>query len=52
MNTETQSLSGGCLCEGVRYTLTGDLRPIIACHCQQCQKTSGHYVAATAAKLS
>ena len=26
----------------------GALRPIIACHCRQCRKTSGHYVAATA----
>ena len=25
------------------------MRPVIACHCQQCRKTSGHHVAATAA---
>jgi len=23
------------------------LRPVVACHCTQCRKTSGHYVAAT-----
>jgi hypothetical protein len=28
------------------------LRPVVACHCKQCQKTSGHFVAATAAKLT
>ena len=27
--------------------VSGDLDNIIACHCQQCRKTSGHYVAAT-----
>jgi hypothetical protein len=38
---------GGCLCGGVRYQVNGPLRPIVACHCTQCRKTSGHYVAAT-----
>ncbi|MEM9971275.1 MAG: GFA family protein [Pseudomonadota bacterium] len=41
--------TGGCLCEAVRYTVTGPLRPVIACHCKQCRKTSGHHVAATSA---
>lgn len=39
--------TGGCLCGGVAYTLSGDLRPSVACHCVQCRKTSGHYVSAT-----
>ena len=39
---------GGCLCGGVRYRVTGPLRPIIYCHCSQCRRTSGHFVAATA----
>lgn len=39
--------TGGCLCGGVTYTLRGPLRPVVACHCVQCRKTSGHYVAAT-----
>jgi hypothetical protein len=38
---------GGCLCGGVRYRICGPLRPVVACHCNQCRKTSGHYVAAT-----
>jgi len=38
---------GGCLCGSVRYEVNGPLRPIVACHCTQCRKTSGHYVAAT-----
>jgi hypothetical protein len=41
--------TGGCLCGSVRYELNGPLRPIVACHCTQCRKTSGNYVAATQA---
>lgn len=40
---------GSCLCGAVRYTVAGPLRPVIACHCTQCRKTSGHFVAATSA---
>lgn len=40
---------GGCLCGGVRYQVHGPLRGVIACHCSQCRKTSGHFVAATQA---
>jgi hypothetical protein len=39
--------TGSCLCSGVTYELHGDLRPSVACHCDQCRKTSGHYVSAT-----
>lgn len=41
--------TGSCLCGAVRYRVTGQLRPVIACHCTQCRKTSGHHVAATSA---
>lgn len=41
--------TGGCLCGAVRYTVTGALTDVIACHCSQCRKTSGHFVAATGA---
>lgn len=40
---------GGCLCGAVSYRVHGDLRPVMTCHCGQCRKTSGHFVAATAA---
>lgn len=43
------AVTGGCLCGAVRYRVTGPLRPVVACHCTQCRKTSGHHVAATAA---
>lgn len=38
---------GSCLCGAVTYRLNGPLRSVVACHCTQCRKTSGHYVAAT-----
>lgn len=40
---------GSCLCGAVRFRVTAPMRPVIGCHCIQCRKTSGHYVAATAA---
>jgi hypothetical protein len=41
--------SGGCLCGAVRYRIRGALRGVIACHCSQCRRTSGHYAAMTSA---
>jgi hypothetical protein len=41
---------GGCLCGGVRYEIRGPLRDVIACHCSQCRRTSGHFVAAAQAR--
>ena len=40
--------TGACLCGGVRYRVTGALRSVVYCHCGQCRRTSGHFVAATA----
>ena len=45
-------IQGGCACGGVRYEVSGPLRPIVACHCTQCRRTSGHFVAATACRRS
>ena len=42
--------TGSCLCGQVRYVVRGALRPVVACHCRQCRKTSGHHVAATSAR--
>ncbi len=44
---QSVNLTGSCLCGGVRYRLQGKVRPVVNCYCKQCQKTSGHYVAAT-----
>ncbi|WP_208350499.1 GFA family protein [Pseudaestuariivita rosea] len=41
---------GSCLCGAIEYHVSGPMRPVIACHCNQCRKSSGHHVAATSAK--
>jgi hypothetical protein len=38
-------LTGGCLCEGVRYRVSEEMSDISVCHCSQCARTSGHVVA-------
>ncbi len=52
MTTDQATSTGGCLCGGVRYLVSGPLRGVIACHCSQCRRTSGHFVAATSASSS
>ncbi len=49
MTGRREARTGGCLCGAVRYTVAGALTDVIACHCSQCRKTSGHYVAAAGA---
>ena len=39
--------AGGCLCGKVRFQTKGPLREVVFCHCSQCRKQSGLYVAAT-----
>jgi hypothetical protein len=39
--------SGSCLCGGVRFELRGELDAIVACHCTQCRKQTGHFWAST-----
>lgn len=48
--TMSKNQKGSCLCGAVTYEVSGELRPVCACHCNQCRKTSGHYVAATQAR--
>ena len=40
---------GSCLCGAVSFQITGPLRQVIACHCTQCRKQSGHYWALSSA---
>ncbi|XYH95341.1 GFA family protein [Sorangium sp. So ce1128] len=34
-------VSGRCLCSGVRFEITGELGPVIQCHCSMCRRASG-----------
>lgn len=43
---------GGCNCGAVRYTVCGPARQVIACHCEECRRASGHFVAATQARAA
>jgi hypothetical protein len=45
-----KSTKGSCLCGAIVYEVFGNLRDVVACHCNQCRKSSGHYVAATQAR--
>ncbi|MBX2883104.1 MAG: GFA family protein [Granulosicoccus sp.] len=40
-------LRGSCLCGGVCFELSGELRSVVNCHCQQCRRTHGHFAAYT-----
>ena len=44
-----EARTGGCLCGAVRFRVSGPMRPVVACHCGQCRKLTGNYVAATSA---
>jgi len=34
-------LTGGCLCGAIRYTVNASVATLRACHCTNCQKSSG-----------
>ena len=48
----SETHSGGCLCGGVQYVVTGPLSDVINCHCGQCRRTHGHFAGYTEAPLS
>lgn len=48
---EAPVAGGGCLCGGIRYTVVGELRDVINCHCERCRRFTGHHMAATSAAL-
>lgn len=40
--------TGSCHCGAVRFSVRGPVREVIYCHCEQCRRQTGHFVAATA----
>lgn len=44
-------MNGSCACGAVSFRADAPLRPVIACHCVTCRKTSGHFFAATSVPL-
>jgi len=48
--TDTIRATGGCLCGAVRFEISGPMRDLIACHCNQCRRQTGHYFVATATR--
>lgn len=41
MTTPALPLTGGCLCGAIRYAVSAPVTALRACHCSDCQKTSG-----------
>jgi hypothetical protein len=50
MTDEVKHLTGGCLCGHVRFKVDGPMREVVACHCSQCRKQTGNFIATTNAK--
>jgi len=43
---------GSCLCGAVKFEVEGDLSTVEACHCSQCRKWTGHFLASAEVPLS
>ena len=41
MTDELNTITGGCICGGVRYSIGSAPLAVIACHCTSCRKQSG-----------
>ncbi|MGB2068981.1 MAG: GFA family protein [Candidatus Puniceispirillaceae bacterium] len=49
LSTAGQIFHGRCHCGAVTFSVTGPLRQILACHCDDCRRLAGASWAATAA---
>lgn len=47
--SRTPPTQGRCLCGGIRFSVNGELRDVIDCHCHRCRRFTGHHMAATSA---
>jgi len=46
------TLAGKCLCESITYEVSGKTRDVVNCHCSRCRRSTGHFMAATAASVA
>lgn len=44
---DSENVKGSCLCGKIKLSVKTFDRDVVACHCQQCRKQTGHFVAAT-----
>ena len=51
MSDQRLTRTGSCLCGDVRYRISGPMRQVVGCHCGQCRKQTGHYMAATGVRM-
>ena len=45
LKTDPPTNLGSCLCGSVRFEISGAMSDIIFCHCTQCRKSTGNFVA-------
>jgi hypothetical protein len=45
-------IRGSCLCGETEFEVHGALRGVVMCHCTQCRKQTGHYLASTGANVA
>ncbi len=47
--SDISPITGSCLCGRITLKIDSLNRDVVACHCRQCRKQTGHFVAATRA---
>ncbi len=47
-NTMSQDITGGCLCEAIRFTTLGPPKNVLYCHCRMCRRATGQPIVAGA----
>ena len=47
MANSPEERTGSCLCGSVTYTATGAFSEVLQCHCENCRRLSGNFIAAT-----
>jgi hypothetical protein len=40
---KAQTITGKCMCEKVKFSISGQTAGLVNCHCKQCQRLHGNY---------